>query len=181
MCPRAPNPLQKAHRWQTPNTVTPVWNCTAPWYVAVGVFAIIGQPSEKVALVPHKSEAVSDPRAGGRAGPGCSGFQLLPQPATSLSHTRATSSVTIPFRDQFIATTWECNSLTWSSYRLLLYFPNSSMPPKTRIRVPSQTKPWAAHPGGISPLTAGRNHCFETGRMGRLLSRSSKLSLPFNI
>lgn len=58
-------------------------------------------------------------------------------------------------------------AFTWSSYRLLVYLPNSTMPPKTSIRVPSQTKPWAAQPGGMSPLTAGRNHCFETGRTGR--------------
>ena len=63
----------------------------APWCVAVGVFTIIGQPSEQVTLVTNKSEAVPNPRAGGWTVPGCSGLQLLPQPATSLSHTRTKS------------------------------------------------------------------------------------------
>lgn len=29
--------------------------CTAPWYIAIGVFTIIGQPSEQVTLATHKS------------------------------------------------------------------------------------------------------------------------------
>ena len=41
-----------------------------------------------------------------------------------------------------------------------LYFPYSTIPPKTRILVPSTTKPYAAHPGGTSPLTGGTNHWF---------------------
>merc|ERR1719435_170424 len=45
-----------------------------------------------------------------------------------------------------------------SSYRSLLYLPYSTIPPNTRILVPSTTKPKAAHPGGISPLTGGTNH-----------------------
>lgn len=64
---------------------------TAPWYIAVGVFTIIGQTSEQVTLVTHESEAVSNPRAGRRAVSGWSGLQLLPQPATRLSHTRPKS------------------------------------------------------------------------------------------
>lgn len=57
-----------------------------PWDIAVGVLAIIGQASEDVTLVPNKGEAVSDPRAGRRAGPGCFGLQLFPQPPTRLSN-----------------------------------------------------------------------------------------------
>lgn len=60
---------------------------TVPWYIAIGVFTIIGQPSKQVTLVTHKGEAMSNPGAGRTAIPGCSGLQLLPQPATSLSHT----------------------------------------------------------------------------------------------
>lgn len=74
--------------------------CRTPWYVAVGVFTIIGQPSKQVTLVTHKSEAVSYPRAGRQAGPGCSGFQLLPQPATSLRHTGAKSRLENLFHDR---------------------------------------------------------------------------------
>ena len=48
--------------------------------------------------------------------------------------------------------------LTCNSKSSLEYFPYSTMPPKTRMRVPSTTKPYAAHPGGISPLTGGTNH-----------------------
>lgn len=70
---------------------------TAPWYVAVGVFAVIGQPSKQVALVTHKSEAVSNPGAGKRAGPRCPGFQLLPKPAGSLRQKGATARVKICF------------------------------------------------------------------------------------
>lgn len=44
-------------------------DCMAPWYVAVGVLTVIGQPSKEVALVTNKSEAVSNPGAGKRAGP----------------------------------------------------------------------------------------------------------------
>lgn len=44
--------------------------CKAPWYVAVGVFTIVGQPSKQVTLVTNKSEAVSNSRTGGRAAPG---------------------------------------------------------------------------------------------------------------
>jgi hypothetical protein len=42
----------------------------------------------------------------------------------------------------------------------LEYLPYSTIPPNIKIRVPSQTKPYAAHPGGVSPLTAGINHWF---------------------
>ena len=47
-----------------------------------------------------------------------------------------------------------------SSQRSLLYLPYSTMPPNTRMRVPSTTKPKAAQPGGMSPLTGGTNHWF---------------------
>lgn len=69
------------------------YDCTAPWYVAVGVLAVIGQPSKQEALVTHKSEAVSNPGAGKRAGPRRPGFQLLPKPASSLRHRRAKYSL----------------------------------------------------------------------------------------
>lgn len=36
--------------------------------------------------------------------------------------------------------------------------PYSTIPPKMKIRVPSHTIPYAAQPGGTSPLTAGTNH-----------------------
>lgn len=67
--------------------------CMAPWYVAVKVLAVIGQPSKQVALVAHKSKAVSNPRAGKWAGPRSPGFQLFPQPASSLRHRGAKCGV----------------------------------------------------------------------------------------
>lgn len=57
----------------------------------------------------------------------------------------------------------ELRAVTWSSYRSLLYFPYSTIPPNTSRRVPSHTKPYAAHPGGMSPLTAGMNHWLVAG------------------
>merc|ERR1719392_503435 len=47
-----------------------------------------------------------------------------------------------------------------NSNKSLLYFPYSTIPPKTRMRVPSTTNPKAAQPGGMSPLTGGTNHWF---------------------
>ena len=51
-------------------------------------------------------------------------------------------------------------SLTCNSNSSLEYLPYSTIPPKTRMRVPSTTNPYAAHPGGMSPLTGGTNHWF---------------------
>lgn len=67
-----------------------------PWYVAVRVLAVVGQPSKQVALVTHKSETVSNTGAGKRAGPRRPGFQLLPKPASSLGHGGAKCRVKIP-------------------------------------------------------------------------------------
>lgn len=78
---------------------------TKPWYVAIGVFTVIGQSSKQVTLITNKSEAVSNPRAGGHSGPGCSGLQLLPQPATSLSSTESNLNPEINLRDRFGITT----------------------------------------------------------------------------
>ena len=50
--------------------------------------------------------------------------------------------------------------ITCNSYSSLEYFPYSTIPPKIRILVPSTTKPYAAHPGGMSPFTGGTNHWF---------------------
>ncbi len=61
-------------------------------------------------------------------------------------------------------------SVTCSSKSSLLYLPYSTIPPKTRIRVPSTTKPKAAQPGGISPLTGGTNHWFVAGKKIRAKS-----------
>lgn len=47
---------------------------------------------------------------------------------------------------------------------LVRVFPVQVIPPNTRIRVPSHTNPYAAQPGGISPLTAGTNHWFVAGK-----------------
>ena len=38
------------------------------------------------------------------------------------------------------------------------YLPYSTIPPNIINRVPSETKPYAAQPGGMSPRTAGTNH-----------------------
>ena len=54
--------------------------------------------------------------------------------------------------------------LACSSYKSLEYFPYSIIPPNTNILVPSHTNPYAAHPGGMSPLTAGTNHWFVARR-----------------
>lgn len=55
-----------------------------------------------------------------------------------------------------------CQNLenTCNSYSSLLYFPYSTMPPKTSNLVPSTTNPYAAHPGGTSPFVTGTNHWF---------------------
>lgn len=90
---------------QTPNIMCLVYTCITPWYVAIGVFAVIGQPSKQVTLVTHKSEAVSNPRAGRQAGPGCSGFKLLPQPASSLSDTAPKSNLENLLHDRVRITT----------------------------------------------------------------------------
>lgn len=117
----------------------------APHVEPLGVFTIIGQLSKQVTLVSHKSEAVSNPRAGKQAVAGCSGFQLLPQPATSLSHMGP--------RSRFE------NSLHYSS----------------RVRITVVTALPEVHRGCwcISLLTAGRNHCFETGRKGQVSAIAS--------
>ena len=43
----------------------------------------------------------------------------------------------------------------FNSQRSAEYFPYSTIPPNTRILVPSVAKPKAAQPVGISPLTNG--------------------------
>ena len=48
--------------------------------------------------------------------------------------------------------------LACNSYNSFEYFPYSTIPPKTNNLVPSQTNPYAAQPGGTSPLTPGTNH-----------------------
>lgn len=45
------------------------------------------------------------------------------------------------------------------------------MPPKTRSLVFSHTKPYAAHPGGISPLTGGTNHWLLAIKKEKLLNK----------
>lgn len=86
--------------------------CTVPWYVTIGVFTVIGQPSKQVAFVTHKSEAVSNPGAGRQAVPGCSRFQLLPQPATRLGHMGPKSTLENLPSDRDTTTSKICDSLT---------------------------------------------------------------------
>lgn len=55
------------------------------------------------------------------------------------------------------------------------------MPPNIKSRVPSHTNPNAAHPGGISPWTAGTNHWFVTKeKMQSLLKQDRKYSINLN-
>lgn len=50
-------------------------------------------------------------------------------------------------------------SQTWGHFLTSLeYRPYSTIPPNIISLVPSQMKPYAAQPGGTSPLTAGTNH-----------------------
>ena len=68
-----------------------------------------------------------------------------------------------PFFGGFGLSLFHSHLLACSSYNSFEYLPYSTIPPKTSIRVPSQTNPYAAQPGGMSPLTAGTNHWFVAG------------------
>lgn len=73
------------------------------------------------------------------------------------------------------------NTLTCNSYNSLLYLPYSTIPPNTNILVPSQTNPWAAQPGGISPLTAGRNHWFVASCQNKIKTDYNQQRLSHTI
>lgn len=69
------------------------------------------------------------------------------------------------------------STLTCNSYNSLLYRPYSTIPPNTNILVPSQTNPCAAQPGGMSPLTAGRNHWFVTSWQNKIKSNYKRITV----